>query len=64
MTTYDLNQQTIFGDAIRRLLMDLNSAGERAYKAQPASRTISVDSAVVRYLIANLRPGVAPADCG
>lgn len=63
MAMYDDSSRANFQACMRELLRDLNSAGEKPYKAKRASRTIAVDAAVLRYMINNMHASAFPTDC-
>ncbi len=51
-----------FHRAMRELLRDLNSVGEKPYTAHVGSRLIAVDSAVIRYMIDHMDRAAFPDD--
>lgn len=59
---YDDSSRAVFQDCIREILRDVNSAGERPYRAREGSRTIAIDSAVVRYMINHMFSEAFPDD--
>lgn len=59
---YDDSSREAFYAAMRDLLADLNSAGERPYKLRTGSRSITVEAAVIRYMVNHMSSEAFPKE--